>query len=446
MQYSVRPALRYQQHIDHNDNKNNTNMSSAEVIYQRAGVSTPWMRARGDWYSPPHWLRHVTHQWCRQVMAAAAVATETPPRSSSSSSGPIMAGRLIWLATTPTNDDDECWWSTVVQRQSPTIQLVESRLWEDNPWDWDHDDDDDDNDRKDDREDERGGLLNSLSALKAHILELMIRDNTTGDEEKHTNRNHHSGHVALVVSSCTPLLLRHGWYRMNQFWQDLIQSVSVGRNTPTSVVLVLPVATEVGAALESGRRRHQIHVQALQDMAQGLLHVDQGQATWWCRGIRERHALRRMTLGYRFVVPTTTTNTTPAGGNKSLLPVEMVVVVPDTASHNHNSTSTLADPDPHDKDTRKDNSHPSSSYQVQSSSSSGHSVTPKNNNIKKKMALTWSEEGRQGVARDGTTPPTTTEPDMAATTTTTRPTIFMQDNDPEFDDYDEEDPDDDLDI
>ena len=446
MQYSVRPALRYQQHMDHNDH--DKNMSSAEVIYQRAGVSTPWMRARGDWYSPPHWLRHVTQQWCRQV----AAAMETPPRSSSSSSSlPNRAGRLIWLATTPTNDDDECWWSTVVPRQCPTIQLVESRLWEDNPWDWDQDDDDNNN-RKDDEG--RGGLLNSLPALKAHILELMKRDNTTGDEEKHTNRNHHSGHVALIVSSCTPLLLRHGWHRMNQFWQDLIQNVSVGSSTPTSVVLVLPVATEVGAALESGRRRHphrhqshQRHVQALQDMAQGLLHVDQGQATWWCRGIRERHALRRMTLGYRFVVPSTTTatTTTAGGGNKN--PVEMVVVVPDTTSPNHNNStsSTPADPDPNEKDNSHQSSSSSSSYQAQSSSS-GHSVTPKNPSIttKKKTALTWSEEGRQGVAQDGTTP---TEPDTSATTTTTtRPTIFMQDNDPEFDDYDEEDPDDDLDI
>jgi hypothetical protein len=179
----------------------------------------------------------------------------------------------------------------------------------------------------------------------------------------------------IVVESLTPIIMRHGVSRTLAWLQLLVKC----RTT-----IVVPILTE-SLLLEQ-------HV-ALEDMAQAVLYLHEGDMTMIRQGVRERGNLLRETVLFQV-------HTNEADGAVS---IEVVQQEDDTEK-------LQATPEFTDRGTATT------------------SIT------------TGSRPGKvQLQLEDDDAPPSANEE-------ASRPHIYVQDNDPEFDDLDEEDPDDDLDL
>jgi hypothetical protein len=179
----------------------------------------------------------------------------------------------------------------------------------------------------------------------------------------------------IVVESLTPIIMRHGVSRTLAWLRLLVKC----RTT-----IVVPILTE-SLLLEQ-------HV-ALEDMAQAVLYLHEGDMTMIRQGVRERGNLLRETVLFQV-------HTNEADGAVS---IEVVQQEDDTEK-------LQATPEFTDRGT----------------------VTT--------SITTGSRPGKvQLQLEDDDAPPSANEE-------ASRPHIYVQDNDPEFDDLDEEDPDDDLDL
>jgi hypothetical protein len=169
----------------------------------------------------------------------------------------------------------------------------------------------------------------------------------------------------IVLESLTPIVMRHGLQKAVVFLQKLLQS--------TCATIIIPVLIETFTP-----QQHR----ALEDLAQAVLLLQNGEAALLRHGVRERLNVVREIVAYEI-------------DNENCL--QLLSPAPSLPnSGNTVAASTMESPEP-------------------SSARPG------------KVTLRHEEEDSKLPAAP-------------------RPHIYMQDDDPEFDDLDEEDPDDDLDI
>ena len=188
--------------------------------------------------------------------------------------------------------------------------------------------------------------------------------------------------VPIIFQSITPILQRHGVAQTIKFLHLLSNNYAFP--------LIVPVLTETLSPSQ-----HRI----FEDFAEAVLYLDDGDAVLLRQGVRERGNLVRETIPFNVSVDSNTgvkTIIDGLDGSLSKYAYEDISDTPVTSANVKNKSIINSDGD----DSRKG----------------------------KKIVLQMEEEGDP-------------KPNDSS-----GPRIFLQDDDPEFDDYDEEDPDDDLDI
>lgn len=186
----------------------------------------------------------------------------------------------------------------------------------------------------------------------------------------------------LVIETLSPLLLRHGLNQVTRLLKKLSSLVSS---------LVVSVSTESLGSMEH---------RELEDMAQALLSLQGGEAVLLRKGVRERDNVKREQLHFEIQ--------SDARGERSIELVEKQADTETNQAPSGEDESAHADP----------------------ASTVRHSHPSRNSKERPKVALRLEEE----------------EGPRQVLSSAAAPRIVIEDDDPEYDDYDEEDPDDDLDL
>ena len=302
---------------------------------------------------------------------------------------------------------------------------------------WDDDDDNDNDDENDDANqhephrvrvplDDLDGLSKALEQQRMDLLSLLqgttLRTTTTIEG---TGAGNGGGVVVVVVESLTPLVVRHGFDRIQQWLGGCLGGSSGSSSSSSSstgsggmvVVVVVPVMVDTLTP-----RQHR----ALEDTVQAILVAQSGELTFLRRGVRERGNLLRDSLPFTI---------RPDPSQQQLPQLHLPLQPKDDDKNNLN-----------DNDVTKGNKDESRS----TSRTTDHRNRQPHTPLPTSSSTTSTGRRRQPIQLqlENDDPPRQRQPKTAATvaTTTHRPRIYMEDDDPEFDDMDEEDPDDDLDI
>lgn len=254
------------------------------------------------------------------------------------------------------------------------------------PWGWDSE-----------GETQSDGLQNeSYTAVSLHDLSALYQS------IRHSCEQHGDTPILLVWESLAPLFLVHGFDSVLRFLRALDVSPRERRLKETCRILqVWSVRKETLTASQ--------HAQ-LEDAANALLCISRGEMAMMRQGIREAGNVVREVLPFR-LVPQDSTALDP-----HLLPYNL---------EEYDEKASAADSQSESPEVQV---HEQLSNDKSSSDIRG-STTSKSARPKIKLQL----------EADNLRP-------VAATPASGLPRIFLQDNDPEFNDLDEEDPDDDLDI
>mmetsp|Transcript_10313 Transcript_10313/g.13649 ORF Transcript_10313/g.13649 Transcript_10313/m.13649 type:complete len:413 (-) Transcript_10313:134-1372(-) len=298
-------------------------------------------------------------------------------------------------------------WCSTIPRQKPWIQglkhgrnltVIDSLLSD--PWGWDGDD-----------SSHQEGSLNLLEKITEEIYQKSTKENPV---------------AGIVLESLTPLIQRHGFANVQSFLHKLQHQSSKG--TGAAPILLVPILTEI---IPSAQHR------TLEDMAQSVLCLDQGEATWLRQGVRERGNLVHQKLPYEIIYSRKQNQkriniiTTDQQASKNLPPQNA------DESDGMKGSSTELESGIASLSLISDELTTMSKSNSQSESSALQESTSTTTRGRAKVQLAFSDEGRH----------TTSQRDEdVAPAPAPAPRIFMEEDDPEFEDYDEEDPDDDLDL
>jgi len=275
-------------------------------------------------------------------------------------------GGHLWLKhiTTTLQNDSACllWLQTSTRILPEWLSRTAARIIDvsSDPWGWDS---------------EESLNLNRLDAI-VESLETTVAQLR---HSRHENEQSDPFRVPLVVETLTPLLVRHGLTRSIQFLKRMQQ-------IPGVCPLVIPVLTE-----NLTSKQHHL----LEDLAQAVLWLHEGEAVLLRQGVREKGNMVRENLNYQIVID-----------NRGIKKIKVV-------------------------SDEKDSSRQEQADEVSVEATPSISTSSRKAPQRPKVQLQLEEEA-----------PKKTSTAEAATT----PQIYMQDDDPEFEDYDEEDPDDDLEI
>jgi hypothetical protein len=256
--------------------------------------------------------------------------------------------------------------------------------------------------------------------VDGHALSTAASGISKGRLDKHSTsvEDDNAGNVVIVmIESIVPLVMRHGWERVCFGLQDMLS------NHP-SVVMWIPVWTETCTSSQ---------LMQLEDMAQAVL--------WMRRG--DLHVLQKPRQGGKGGVLTRKTRRgiIPFDIHYHMerqewelellqqLPQQPLDVTPESNSNNVGSQHGYQHPPP---------SQPAalttpSIQQPASATVNARSTKP---------ILRLEEDDEDRKARQ----PTSSLVIPSSSSASSRPQIYLQDDDPEYDDLDEEDPDDDLDL
>lgn len=206
--------------------------------------------------------------------------------------------------------------------------------------------------------------------------------------------------VLLVWESLAPLFLVHGFETVLRFLRALdVSSREPRGKEPCRILQVWPVRKETLTASQ--------HAQ-LEDAANALLCMSRGEMAMMRQGIRESGNVVREMLPFRLIAQDLTAL------DPHLLPYHL----------EENDEIALAD-------NQSELTEPQEKQQQSTDQSSDISGSSKPKSARSKIKLQMESDD---------------QPPVAATPASGLPRIFLQDDDPEFNDFDEEDPDDDLDI
>ena len=205
--------------------------------------------------------------------------------------------------------------------------------------------------------------------------------------------------VIMIWQSLTPLIIAHGFSKVLRFLCALptcfqVWSVNVQVLTP---------------------KQHA----KLEDASNALLCMQDGQMTMIRQGIRERGNIIRKSLPFRL-----TLKPTPTSKRRYFL-IEL---------ENDDCGNNVDDNYSYDGEKNAENGKEDTANKI-----SRPSVSTRSRGVQ--LHLEGEEDAGSSIAKNKTT-----KINKQEATRSDRPRIYMQDNDPEFDDFDEEDPDDDLEI
>jgi hypothetical protein len=308
----------------------------------------------------------------------------------------------------------------------------------------------------------------------------------------------------LMMDSITPILMRHGWTKTLQFLDQLIQTVTHNNSISTISttarddtggcrLVVLPIRQEMVTVQQHQQFEHVLRVDAILNVVvvapvdDTNIHVHSHgpdttltnivppqvvvlqYATLLRRGIRERDHIRREVIPYSIrVVTDSNTNTIdphcPTSPIGAMVHRYYQIDVPVSPINIVSTPTATARDDMHVQSTTNaatvttaagmsslviTENNPMFANPPQTVGASEASSPPQQSSLrqrggKNKVVNLQVDEGhRRRHAGSTNTDAAVVE---IAPPLLQRPNIFMQDDDPEFDDYDEEDPDDDLDL
>ena len=412
LQYSMGFSVRYrmassESSLSHKLGSHNDE-DDDDKVYRRAGMKTPSEEAYCD-YHGQLWLKYLWNEYNQQSNVAGIIVLET-------------TGMMQDLYQ---QDEQQS------SHHKPTRVVSVVTGWDDDNDDNDNDDENDDANQHEPHRvrvplDDLDGLSKALEQQRMDLLSLLqgttLRTTTTIEG---TGAGNGGGVVVVVVESLTPLVVRHGFDRIQQWLGGCLGGSSGSSSSSSSstgsggmvVVVVVPVMVDTLTP-----RQHR----ALEDTVQAILVAQSGELTFLRRGVRERGNLLRDSLPFTI---------RPDPSQQQLPQLHLPLQPKDDDKNNLN-----------DNDVTKGNKDESRS----TSRTTDHRNRQPHTPLPTSSSTTSTGRRRQPIQLqlENDDPPRQRQPKTAATvaTTTHRPRIYMEDDDPEFDDMDEEDPDDDLDI
>lgn len=398
MQHSQSFHLRQeQQHQQqHSSTTAGTTTTATDVsVYRRAGLRTPQENAATDWQAGGAWMEHL----------AVTVLNVSVPLESTTTA-------LLCLQTLPTTTKSSC----LFQHMQTTygyerVQIVDCcGKGSGGPFGWDDDD-------------ASGGGIMNLERLDSVI-------GTVVSKLQSVSKTHHV--FVLLLDSIAPLLVRHGLRNTATFLRRL-QDAFAGTTSASTLsccpLLVVPILSETLTA-----RQHR----SLEDASNAVLSLHGGEAGLLRQGVRERGNMVRESLRYRIIVPVVAAATTSPSTSRTTRDTRRTIIEPlSTLDVTTETTTTGGKAIDHQVGAGAAAAIAVSSLAISSDNSDSDVPSPTRapQPRRGKVNLQVDEGGRDLAVAD-----------TVVETTTSQPNIFMQDDDPEFDDFDEEDPDDDLDL
>jgi hypothetical protein len=464
--YSPLILLEYSNHVSHriaaatptsSKTKRSTATSSSRVqqhqqrqqahyqaeadLYQRAQLRTPEDNAQRLIWGGPLWFELLSMTLLHQ-------------HKNKKNKNP-----LVWISTTrctipsfllannnPNEEDD------VVL---PWVHVIDSTCLYQHVV-WDHSDENNDND-----DDVSHPLQDILTQLQV-IVQSATRAPPppppaaaaadTADQPKDTSSSSSSVIIpcsctSIIVESLTPWIHLYGFDKVLSFVETLLRI--------PHVLVLLPVLTE-NTSLH--------HQQQLEDLAHTCLwlsnHTGQVEMHVLRQGIREQDNRVRELWDFTLVHTINNNHNMPfrlsVGAAAEAPPPQQGEAPPDQVNLVEVMNPALTTE--HSMSTRGTTTTPIVAESSTTTTSTTITTTNKRTNTSNKITLKFEEDNdnKPGSSRTtassvkpttlltATTTPTTTV--AVPTRTNTTPRIFLQDNDPEYEDYDSDDPDDDLDI
>lgn len=379
-----------------------TRVKGAEVVenphlYRRAGVRTPAETAIRDSLGGYAWLEHLidivvaTTKKRNNHQNIIYVSTKTQEST--------ITSKLLQLQQTSSsssNDNDN----------NSSISVIQVSK---NPWGWDKGgDDDNDNDDGDEKDTENVSLSN-LKTLHTKIQNCIL--SSTSNKKEKTKRS-----FILIWESLTPLVTVHGFSKtlafLNSFHND--KNNNCLQIWPARIGTLTPI-------------QHQ----ELEDSSEALLYLNDGEMTMIRQGIREKGNIIRQVLPFKLNSRGKIEEEEEEDGEKE-------------------ESSEKQQQQQFDKGNTNGKKELSSS--TQAISAAAHVPTNLLNQDKRKIQLKLEDDDekrhplKSSLQQQQQQSASQTTTDTTNTNVNNRPRIYLQDDDPEFDDLDEEDPDDDLDI
>ncbi|EEC49629.1 predicted protein [Phaeodactylum tricornutum CCAP 1055/1] len=233
--------------------------------------------------------------------------------------------------------------------------------------------------------------LNCLETLLRVLKEKVAAQKDTNSSVLGTIDDYSNYCVPIMFDSISPLLVRHGFDRILNF-------LTLVSRIPTVCPLVVPIRTDSLTSAQHCR---------LEDASHAVLWLTGGEAVLLRQGVRERGNVLREALSYQIV-------TDRRNGLQTIRVLEHEEAsLPRTDGDDDVENNVNAGRGPV-KGSSRSSERPKIKLQLEDDDAISAKETPSITN-------TTSQRARA-------------------------PQIIVQDDDPEFDDYDEEDPDDDLDI
>jgi hypothetical protein len=389
-----------------------------EAVYRRAGLRTPAENARRDFAAGQLWLQYIVNELKKEQ------STDILWVQTSSRRWPVWLNKTAVRSAAARGSSSS----------SSKIQVMDAAAVD--PFGWD-----DDNESSS----SSTGLLNDLDHL-ATCIENHVRETVNARKHQSPESSTEPASISpaitttkripIVLESLTPLIMRHGLDRTVRFLERLCRTAACP--------LIVAVRTETLLEVQ-----HQV----LEDLAQATLCLRQGEAVLLRQGVREKGHMVRENLPYRMtssssavdggsctgstgsttgvltrlqVISAEEEDARPTGGGGGSEPTDYEHTVPEAPvalqalSLAANANTTAANP-----------------------TAAATALNTSNNRPKVKMELQDDDGPRKQVtlAAESSSSSSSAIPDKASTAH-----IYIQEDDAEYQDYDEEDPDDDLDI
>lgn len=385
-----------------------------EQVYQQAGQKTPAEVAMQDMLGGHAWLLHLF------TLAATAVAKDAAKVAASRNNNLLCPPptKLVLIATLPQGG------KSMLQYLPPDLreQVQVLDLATHNPWGWDTEDAlVDKTDEPNDSTTTERAFMHNLQSLYRHL-----RQYAQTTSEQHRNGKQQQQHPTIIIwQSIIPLIQYHGFDKVLQLLQAL-PGMQVWTTTAIS-------------CLSSSQ-----HL-AIEDQCHCLLQIHQGHATILKQGIREPSNLQRETISYNLLQAFVKRSSSSSSGYE-IVPSSLYyqVVLGGGGGKDILSTDNNGEGLATEMGKLERGSAPSLTGMATSTTNANTTTTSTrrrrgNAAANTKVQLQLEEDDDHGR-------PKQQQLAFATAPATTRPQIYMDDDDPEFDDLDEEDPDDDLDI
>ena len=410
-QYSSHVSLREAAATRSNKNKSNNNATASNSrsrvqqqqqhqaakqqaeadLYRRAQLRTPAENARRSLWGGPLWVEYLTTQLLMIDKSSRATT------------------KLIWISTTTRPQPAWLFAEQATSKNAITVVTFKPHQSPQSIFCLD--------DKDEEKEESNSAYIHPLVTLLTQIRDVQ---SSQAQSSPHC--------IPIVLESATPLVQLYGFVAVHHFIQQLMA-------IPHTLIL-LPVLSESLTA-----HQHQ----QLEDLAHTALwlsnHTGQVDLHVLRRGIREQDSTVREIWEFALQQSSSVSSN---NNNSSISIVPFRLVVGESEGDNDDDEGDDAPGQVNLLEAMNPalnpDARPASQQQQQPSvdSDATGEITKRTNKITLKLENDDGDDKPQRSAATTVAPPSAPAANA--------PRIFMQDDDPEFEDYDEEDPDDDLDI